>query len=75
MAVQIMLKGGRLGMAVYKPVISDYYAPGGWVQITEEDGSYFDDKPVVTDPLHGMIVIQKDLSRNITGTPCLMRCM
>ena len=56
MAVQIMLKGGRLGMAVYKPVISDYYAPGGWVQITEEDGSYFDDKPVVTDPLHGMIV-------------------
>ena len=43
-------------MAVYKPIVSNYYDPEGWIQITEEDGSYFDDKPVVTDPLNGMIV-------------------
>ena len=43
-------------MAVYTPIISNYYAAEGWIQITEEDGSYFDDKPVVKDPLHGMIV-------------------
>jgi len=43
-------------MSVYTPIISNYYDPEGWFQVTEEDGSYFDDKPVVTDPLNGMIV-------------------
>ena len=43
-------------MSVFTPVISNFYSPEGWIQITEEDGSYFDDKPVITDPLHGMIV-------------------
>lgn len=43
-------------MSVYTPIILNYYDPEGWLQVTEEGGSYFDDKPVVTDPLNGMIV-------------------
>lgn len=43
-------------MSVFTPIISNYYDAQGWIQITEKDGSYFDDKPAVTDPLHGMIV-------------------
>ena len=49
-----------------EPIISSYYDPRGWIQIPEGDGSVFDDKPIVTDPVHGMIVNYSHYPRGFT---------
>ena len=49
-----------------KTIYSPYYDPNGWIQIREADDSFFDDKPIVTDPVNGMIVNYSHYTKGFT---------
>lgn len=36
--------------------IFNYYEKEGWIVGEEPKGAFFDDKPMISDPLHGMVV-------------------